>query len=120
MTIKIELASKKSRQRKQKKRKKTGIGFTNRLAIFLLLFLVAGLIGGFALSVLSIKYQYVGPLACWTVVFAPVGTAIGIVIGKVVDKNKSENVGGNGDGITFASAQAKGFSIPEDDISNTV
>ena len=35
--------------------------------------------------------------------------AVGIVIGKVVDKSKAENMSGNGDGITFASAQAKGF-----------
>ena len=41
--------------------------------------------------------------------FTPIGTAVGIVIGKVVDKSKAENMSGNGDGITFASAQAKGF-----------
>lgn len=117
MTIKIERKPKKP---KHKKRKKQGIGFTNRLAVFLLLFLSAGLVGGFFLAVLSIRYQYAGALACWTVVFAPIGTAVGIVIGKVVDKSKAENVGGNGDGITFASAQAKGFSVPDDDISNTV
>lgn len=104
MTAKVGY-EKKSGQR----RKKPGIGFTNRLAIYLLLFLVAGLFGGFFLAVLSIKYQYTGALACWTIVFTPIGTAIGSVIGKVVDKSKAENVGGNGDGITFASAQAKGF-----------
>lgn len=104
MTIKVE-RKKKTRRRK----KKPEIGFTNCLAIYLLLFLVAGLIGGFLLAVLSIKYQYAGALACWTVVFTPIGTAVGIVIGKVVDKSKAENVSGNGDGITFASAQAKGF-----------
>lgn len=104
------MAIKTERKKKTKRRrKKSGIGFTNCLAIYLLLFLVAGLIGGFLLAVLSIENQYAGALACWTVVFTPIGTAVGIVIGKVVDKSKAENVSGNGDGITFASAQAKGF-----------
>ena len=96
MIIRVE-RKKKTRRRK----KKSGLGFTNCLAIYLLLFLVAGLLGGFLLAVLSIKYQYAGALACWTVVFTPIGTA--------VDKSKAENMSGNGDGITFASAQAKGF-----------
>lgn len=90
------------------------LGFTNRYAIYLLLFLVAGMAGGFYLAVLSIKYQYAGALACWTVVFTPIGTAVGIVLGKIVDKNRAENVSGDGDGITFASAQAKGFMQQED------
>lgn len=68
----------------------------------------------FFLAVLSIKYQYTGALACWTVVFTPIGTAVGIVLGKIVDKNRAENVSGNGDGITFASAQAKGFVKEEE------
>lgn len=104
MTIRIE-----RKKKTMRRKKKPGIGFMNCLAIYLLLFLVVGLIGGFLLAVLSIKYQYVGALACWTVVFTPIGTAAGIVIGKVVDKSKAENIGGNGDGITFASAKAKGF-----------
>ena len=47
-------------------------------------------------------------------VFTPIGTAVGIVLGKIVDKNKAENVSGNGDGITFASAEAKSFIRDED------
>lgn len=104
---------------KAERKKRKGIGFTNCLAIFLLLFLTAGLIGGFLLAVLSIRHQYVGALACWTVVFTPIGTAIGIVIGKVVDKSRAENVGGNGDGITFAAAQAMGFQR-EDNVSPAI
>ena len=46
---------------------------------------------------------------CWTVVFTPIGTVAGIAIQKIVDKNRDENTGGNGDGITFAAAKAKGF-----------
>lgn len=85
------------------------IGFTNRLALYILLFLAAGLAGGFYLAVKSIEAGYTGALMCWTVVFTPIGTAVSIAIGKVVDKSRAENTGGNGDGITFAKAQAAGF-----------
>lgn len=93
----------------KKFRRRKRLGFTNWLALFLLLFLTAGLAGGFYLAVLSIRYQYTGALMCWTVVFTPIGTMVGIVINSVVNKNKAENTSGNGDGITFAKAQAKGF-----------
>lgn len=93
------------------------LGFTNRYAIYLLIFLTVGIMGGFYLSVLSIRHQYTGALACWTVVFTPIGTAIGIVLGKIVDKNKAENISGNGDGIAFAAAEAKGFLRDEDNSS---
>lgn len=106
--------AKRERGRKGPFRHMASLGFTNRYAIYLLLFLSAGLAGGFFLAVLSIKYQYTGALACWTVVFTPIGTAVGIVLGKIVDKNRAENVSGNGDGITFASAQAKGFVKEEE------
>lgn len=105
MIIRVERGKKTKRRRK----KKNHIGFTNYLAILLLLFLAAGLIGGFVLAVLSIRHEYAGALACWTVVFTPIGTAIGLVIGKVVDKSKAENTGSQGEGIKFASAQANGF-----------
>ncbi len=96
-------------KRRKQKENKMCLGFTNRLAIYLLIFLAAGLTGGFYLALKSIQYQYTGALMCWTVVFTPIGTAVGLVIGKVVDKSKAENTGGNGDGITFAAAQASGF-----------
>ena len=89
------------------------LGFTNRLALYLLMFLAAGLAGGFYLAKMSIEHGYAGALMCWTVVFTPIGTAVGIAIGKVVDKSRAENVSGNGDGIAFAAAQAKGFKREE-------
>lgn len=100
--------------KRQKKRKGlfkhlSSLGFTNRLAIYILLFLAAGLAGGFYLARESIQVGYTGALMCWTVVFTPIGTAVSIAISRVVDKNKAENTSGSGDGITFASAQAKGF-----------
>lgn len=85
------------------------LGFTNRLAIYILLFLAAGLSGGFVLAILSIKYQYSGALACWTVVFTPIGTAASIVLSRIVDKSRAENVNADGTGVAYAAAQAKGF-----------
>lgn len=97
------------RTKVKSKKKKKKLGFTNWLAIWILLFLTFGLAGGFYLALESIRYNYMGALACYTAAFAPVGTVAGIVIGKVVDKNKAENTGGNGDGITYATAKAAGF-----------
>lgn len=85
------------------------LGFTNKLAVALVVFLAVGLAGGFYLALLSIREGYVGSLLCWTVVFTPIGTAISVVIGKTVDKSKAENTGANGDGIVYAAAKEKGF-----------
>jgi hypothetical protein len=78
-------------------------GFTNRLAIILVIFLAVGLAGGFYLALKSIAAQYSGSLLCWTVVFTPIGTAIGLVLGKIVDKSKAENTQG---GIVYESQKA--------------
>ena len=91
------------------KKKHKRIGFTDSLAIYILLYLATGLTMGFYLALKSIEYNYIGALACFTVVFTPIGSVAAIVIGKVVDKNRDENTGGNGDGIKFATAQASGF-----------
>ena len=106
MTIKIERGRKKPRRRKKKRQ---SIGFTNKLALYLMLFLAAGLAGGFILAWKSIEFQYMGALACYTAVFAPIGTAIGIVLNSVVRKSEHENTGANGVGIKFAAAKATGF-----------
>lgn len=106
------------KQRKGPFKHLASLGFTNRLAIYILLFLAAGLAGGFYLALKSITANYTGALMCWTVVFTPIGTAVSIAISKVVDKSRAENVSGNGDGITFASAQAKGF-VREDGSGNS-
>lgn len=57
---------------------------------------------------------------CWTVVFTPIGTVAAHSIGKIVDKNRDENTSGNGDGITFASAQAKNFVREDSDNSPAI
>lgn len=87
----------------------SSLGFTNRLAIYILLFLAAGLLGGFYLALKSIQCQYTGALACWTVVFTPIGTAVSIVLSKIVNKSAAENTGADGEGIKYAAAKAAGF-----------
>lgn len=106
MTIKIERGRKKPKRRKKKRQP---IGFTNQLALYLMLFLTAGLVGGFILAWKSIEFQYMGALACFTVVFTPVGTAVGIVLNSIVHKSDHENTGADGEGIKFATAKAAGF-----------
>ena len=95
------------------------IGFTNRLAVYILFFLLAGLVGGFYLGIKSIQADYLGSLLCWTVVFTPIGTATSIALSKVVDKSKAENTVG---GIKYDLAigqleeqltQEENFNSPE-------
>ena len=86
------------------------LGFTNTLALLLVLLLACGLAGGFLLAVMSIRHSYTGALACYTVVFTPIGTALGVVLGKIVDKSRAENTGPDGAGIIFAKAEASGFA----------
>lgn len=77
------------------------LGFTNRLALLLVIVEIAGLIGGFYLAVMSIRHNYTGALVCWTVCFTPLGYGIQQVLGKIVDKSKAENTAG---GIKYDSA----------------
>lgn len=94
---------------------KKDIGFTNKLAISLVILLFAGLLGGFILALLSIGSQYNGALYCWTIVFTPLGAAIPVVLSKVVNKNKEENTDENGKGISYAIAEAQNFYQNLDD-----
>ncbi len=95
------------------------LGFTNRLAIYCIIFLACGLGMGFYLAILSIESNYLGSLVCFTAALTPIGTMISVVIGKTVDKSKAENTGGNGDGIKFAAAQAAGFMENNDYSENS-
>lgn len=109
MTIKIE-RKKKTRSKQKKPGHFTRLGFTNRLAVYILLFLAAGLMGGFYLALKSIATGYTGALMCWTVVFTPIGTACSIVLSKIVNKSTAENTGADGEGIKYAAAKAAGFT----------
>ena len=84
------------------------MGNTDLLGFLLVLLLAAGLAGGFVLAVLSIRHQYSGPLACWTVVFTPIGTALSIVLSRIVEKNRAENTSAAGEGVKYAAAAASG------------
>ena len=97
-----------ARERLQNCRRRR-LGFTNTLALLLVLLLACGLAGGFLLAVMSIRHSYTGALACYTVVFTPIGTALGVVLGKIVDKSRAENTGPDGKGVVFAAAEADGF-----------
>ena len=100
---------KKTKRRKLKKPNKflehmKSIGATNRLAVYLVIMLLFGLVMGFVLAVMSIHSDYAGSLICFTVVFTPMGTAISIVLNSIVNKSKAENTGANGEGIKYALA----------------
>lgn len=99
----------KEKQEQPKGTVKKRLGFTNTLALLLVLLLFLGLAGGFLLAVMSIRHGYTGALACYTVVFTPIGTALSVVLARVVDKNRAENTGADGKGVVFAKAEAAGF-----------
>lgn len=93
------------------------MGNTDRLGFLLVFILALGLAGGFVLAVLSIRHQYTGALACWTVVFTPIGTALSIVLSRIVEKNRAENTGADGEGVKYAAAVASGFAEDGSDAS---
>lgn len=92
--------------KKLNKLNKKNIGFTNKLAIYLVLLLTLTLGLGFYLAIMSIKAQYTGALVCWSCVVGPLDACLGIVLVRVVDKSRAENVGPNGEGISYALAKA--------------
>lgn len=108
--------NKKKKRRVAKHLKK--LGFTNRLAVYILIFLLLGLLGGFYLGLKSIETGYLGSLLCWTCVFTPIGTATSVAISKVVDKSKAENVSADGTGIKYATAEANNFKEEDEDYNS--
>ena len=71
------------------------------MALYILGLLTVCIFLSFILAVLSIKFQYMGALACWTVCFSPIGSVLGIVLNSTVNKSKAENLGPNGEGIRY-------------------
>lgn len=100
--------------KKLKKVNRKRLGFTNKLAIWLIFVMIVSLAMGFYLAVESIAMQYTGALVCFTACVAPLDTCLAIVIAKVVDKSKAENLGPDGTGISFAAAQATNFNDSTD------
>lgn len=83
------------------------MGFTNKLACAIIVLVSLDLIGGFFLAYLSIKAQYTGALACWTIVSTPIGALATYVLKPIVDKSKAENTEG---GIIYEAAKATNFT----------
>lgn len=80
---------------------KSKLGFTNKLAISIIVILAIGLVLSFVLALYSIKNQYLGTLACWTVGFTPLGVGLDIVLNSTVKKSENENTGADGEGIRY-------------------
>lgn len=78
------------------------VGFTNRLAIYCICLITIGLFMAFALALESIKANYQGALACFTVVFTPIGSMLGITLTATVQKSKAENTEG---GVNYLKAE---------------
>lgn len=93
-------------ERKLKNANSKKLGFTNKLAISLVFIMVLSLFMGFSLACLSIQHQFTGALACFTVCVTPLDTCLGIVLCRVVDKSKAENLGADGSGISYMTAKA--------------
>lgn len=77
------------------------LGFTNKMAVFILGLLTVSLLLSFVLAVLSIQHQYMGVLACWTACFTPLGVGLDIVLNSTVKKSTAENTSKDGDGIRY-------------------
>ena len=86
--------------------KKKKLGHTDKLSLYILIVICVTILMGFYLAIQSIRYNYTGALICFTAAIAPLDAALSFVLGKIVDKNKAENMSGNGDGIKFVAAQA--------------
>lgn len=97
-------------EKKLKKLTKKKTGFTNTLAIYLVLLLTLTLGLGFYLALESIRAQYTGALICWSCVIGPLDACLGVVLVRVVDKSRAENTGADGNGISYALAMAEAES----------
>ena len=94
-------------EKKLKKLTKKKLGFTDTLAIYLVLLLTLTLGLGFYLALESIRAQYTGALICWSCVIGPLDACLGVVLVRVVDKSRAENTGADGNGISYALAMAE-------------
>ena len=94
-------------EKKLKKLTKKKLGFTNTLAIYLVLLLTLTLGLGFYLALESIRAQYTGALICWSCVIGPLDACLGVVLVRVVGKSRAENTGADGNGISYALAMAE-------------
>lgn len=87
---------------------KKRLGFTDTLAVLCIVLVTVGLLMAYKLAILSIENDYNGALACFTVVFTPIGTMLGITLTAIVNKNRAENTAG---GINAMKLQKDSTSI---------
>lgn len=71
------------------------------MAVYILALLSVSIVLSFILAIASIKSQYMGALACWTVCFSPLGVGLDIVLNSTVKKSTAENTSADGDGIRY-------------------
>lgn len=88
------------------------IGFTNRLAIYSLMFLFISIILGFILAMFSVIKSYTAALLVYTACVGPIGSLISISIGRTVEKSRAENCA---NGIVYETAM---MNISNSDKSN--
>lgn len=87
---------------------KNKLGFTNKMAVSLVSLLIIMVFMGYDLAKHSIQSEYLGALACYTCMTAPVGTALAAVLGAIVNKSKAENTSATGEGINYAKYMKEG------------
>lgn len=98
-------------RRQDKTRGFCGNRYSRILGWIVVLFLACLLGGGFYLALLSIRYQYTGALACWTICATPIGTAVTIVLGKTIDKEIKNVTGPSGEGMDYTKETSKGYNV---------
>lgn len=92
------------------------LGFTNRLALYIVLLLAVSVCMGFFLAIFSIRNFYTGSLLCFTVIATPLDTCLGIVLRSIVQKSAAENTEG---GINYAKATSSLMTTTFEQYSKT-
>lgn len=95
------------------------MGFTNRLSVYSLCFLLVSIVLGFVLAMYSVMKSYTAPLVVYTACVAPIGSLISISIGFSIKKSEKENIAG---GIKYDLAMANltastdTYTAPSDEV----
>lgn len=108
MTIKIERS--KSRK-KTKRRQAKQTDFSKKLISDIRWLLWVVTLGGIALAAFCIYRGYLGSLPWLSAMVGLPWSAHGVVCSFYLNMAKSDHKGANGEGITFAAAQATNFNI---------
>lgn len=74
------------------------------MCVFILGLFAIFILMSFILAMYSIKAQYMGALACWTVCVTPLGVGLDLVLNSSVKKSQAENTGASGEGVKYLAA----------------